>query len=108
VKTEIVVLFNKPFDLFRSIKHRLIIAMSISGFVWFFLFTFGPFDFDYFSLAVRLYYTGIYSLSCLFILLADLFLLKNNLQKKTTMGSALVWGLWIMFCIGLSNYMLTT
>ena len=80
----------------------------MSGFVWFFLFTFGAFDFDYFSLPDRLYYTGTYSFFCLIILLVDLFLLRDYLIKKTTMASALIWGFWIMFCIGLLNYMLTT
>ncbi len=108
VKTKTVLLFNSPFDLFKSNKHRLIISISMSGFVWFFLFTFGAFDFDYFSLPARLWYTATYSLSCLIILLADLFLLRDYLVKKTTMASAIVWGLWIMCCIALSNYMLTT
>ena len=108
VKTKTVLLFNTPFDLFKSNKRRLIISVSMSGFVWFFLFTFGVFDFDYFSLPARLYYTGTYSLSCLIILLIDLFLLQDYLIKKTTIASAFVWGLWIMCFIALSNYMLTT
>jgi hypothetical protein len=108
VKTKIVLLFSKPFDLFKSKRHRLIISLSMSAFVWFFLFTFGVFEFDSFSLPARLYYTGTYSLSCLIILLSDLFLLKDYLLKKTTIASAFLWGLWIMCCIALSNYMLTT
>jgi hypothetical protein len=108
VKTKIVLFLNSPFDLFQSKKRRFITSLTMSGFVWFFLSTFGPFKFDTFILSYRLYYTGTYSLACFIIVLADLFILRDNLIKKTTMGSAFIWGFWIMFWIGFSNYMLTT
>jgi hypothetical protein len=80
----------------------------MSGFVWFFLFTFGAFEFDTFIFLYRLYYTGTYSLLCLVILLTDFFILRDHVIKKTTAKSAFLWGFWIMFWIGLSNYLLTT
>lgn len=108
IHSKLVALLNTPFDLFKSKRNRLIIAFSISGFAWFFLFIFGVFEFNTFTLPYRLYYTGTYSLSCLIILLLDLFLLKDYLLKKTTLVSAFMWGLWIMFWIALSNYMITS
>ena len=108
VKTKAILIFKTPFNLFESNKHKFIISVGLSGFVWFFLFTFGVFDFDYFTYFARLYYTGTYSLACLAVLLADFFLLKDYLIKKKTIADALVWVLWIMSCIALSNYLLTT
>jgi hypothetical protein len=80
----------------------------MSGFVWFFLFTFGAFEFDTFILVYRLYYTGTYSLVCFLILMTDFFILKDSVINKSTIKGAVLWGLWIMFWIGLSNYFLTT
>ena len=106
--TQIIIFFNKPYDMFESKRHRLIISFSISVFVWFFLFTFGVFDFDYFPPLNRLYYTGIYSLFCLISLLFNLFLLQDYLLKKPTFASSFLWSLWIMCCVAFSNFILTT
>ena len=108
VIAQTILLFNKPYDLFESKKHRLIFSFGISGFLWFFLFTFGVFDFDYFSFPDRLYYTGIYSLVCLITLLLNSFLLQDYVLKKTTLAGAFVWSLWLICCIALSNFLLTT
>jgi len=108
IKIKMASLLYKPFDLFESKRNRLIIAFSISGFAWFFLFVFGVFEFDTFTLPYRLYYTGMYSLPSFIILLIDLFLLQDHVLKKTTFASAFMWGLWIMFWISLLNYMVTT
>ena len=80
----------------------------MSGFLWFFLFTFGAFEFDTFIFIYRLYYTGSYSLLCLIILLFDFFVLEDRIINKSSCKGAILWGLWVMFWIGLSNYLLTT
>lgn len=103
-----ILLFNKPYDLFESKKHRLIFSFCLSGFLWFFLFTFEVFDFNHFSFPDRFYYTGIYSLACLITLLLNLFLLQDYVLKKTTLAGAFGWSLWLICCIALSNFLLTT
>jgi len=108
VITQVILLFNQPYDLFESKKHRLIFSFGISGFVWFFLFTFGVFQFDYFPFPDRFYYTGIYSLACLISMLLNSFLLQDYVLKKNTLASAFGWSLWIICCIALSNFLLTT
>jgi len=55
VITQVILLFNQPYDSFESKKHRLIFSFGIFGFVWFFLFTFGVFQFDYFPFPDRFY-----------------------------------------------------
>jgi hypothetical protein len=99
---------DTPFYLFQSKRNRLITAFLMSGFVWFFLFTFGAFEFDTFIFLYRLYYTGTYGLICLIILLIDFFILKDRIINKSSCKGAIYWGLWVMFWIGLSNYLLTT
>lgn len=101
-------ILNSPYDLFKSKKSRLIFSLGISGFVWFFLFTFGVFDFDYFSVGARFYYTGLYSIACLITLMVNAFLLQDSVLKKYTLFNILLWSLWLMFCTGLSNFALTS
>ena len=108
VITQIFLFFNQPYYLFESKKHRLIFSFGTSIFVWFFLCTFGVFGFDYFPLPIRFCYTGVYSLGCLITLLLNLFLLQNYVLEKPTVVNALTWILWLMCCIALSNFLLTT
>jgi len=98
----------KLYDLFESKGNRLVLSFCISGFVWFFLFTFGVFDFNYFSLLRRFYYTGAYSLFCLITLLINSFLIQDYVIKELTLLKSILWSFWFMFCIGLSNFVLTT
>ncbi len=98
---------NRPYRLFESKKNRLRLSVGIALFVWFFLFTFGVFDFDFFSLPERLYYTGIYSISCFITLFINFYILQDFLVRKYTLLKSLLWGLWFIFCIGSSNFLLT-
>jgi len=101
-------LLNRPYYLYRDRKHRWIIALLIAGFVWFFLFVFGIFDFDYFQPFRRLYLTGIYAFCCWLTLILNFLVVQDYLIKKLTVGNTLLFSLWFMFCIGCSNFILTT
>ena len=105
---KITLFLKEPFELFESKRQKLFISLSMFAGIWIFLFVFGVFEFDTFRLPYRFYYTGIYSLPCLIVLLLDLFIIDDLLIKKNTAASAFIWGFWIMFWIAISNYVLTT
>jgi len=105
--SKLALFLNKPYDLLGKKKYRLAFSLSVSFFVWFFLFSFGVFDFDYFPLASRFFYTGVYSLFCLTSLLINFFLIQDFVIKKLTILSTILWFLWLMFCVALFNSLLT-
>lgn len=107
-KNTAVAFLKKHYSLFESRYNRRAISVGVSCFVWFMLFSFGLFDLDYFSVPRRFFITGIYSL-CGFITLAvNLFILQDRVMKNYTIGSTMIWMLWIIFCIADSNFLVTT
>jgi hypothetical protein len=99
---------NQPYGLFESKATRLILSLGIAGFVWFVLFSFAIFDLSYFSVLQRFYVTGIYSLAELLTLLFNSFIIYKHVVKKTTYLTTGCWILWLIFCIGVSNFFVTS
>jgi hypothetical protein len=97
-----------PYDLYRKPKHRMVFASIFAGFVWFMLFVFGVFEFDYFRLLERLYLTGIYALACWLASMLNFFFIQRIFFKKQTFGNAVLLSISIMVTIGIFNYLLTT
>jgi hypothetical protein len=99
---------NQQYGLFESKYNRLIISLGIFCFVWFVLFSFGIFDLSYFSVLQRFYITGVYSLFELLSLLFNSFIVYERVVKKHTYATTTAWIIWIIFCIGVSNFLVTT
>jgi hypothetical protein len=106
--TSLRTFLNQPYGLFESKTNRLILSFGISCFVWFILFSFGIFDLSYFSVWQRFYITGVYSLFELLSLLLNLFVIYKYAVTKATYSTSALWILWLIFCIGLSNFFVTT
>lgn len=94
--------------MFDNKLNRLFLAIGISCFVWFMLFSLGIFEFDYFPPVRRFGITGVYSLFCFATLAFNFFVLQDRLIKKGTYGSSILWSFWLIEGIALSNFLLTT
>jgi len=99
---------NQPYGLFESKSNRVVLSLGIFCFVWFVLFSFGIFDLSYFSVLQRFYITGVYSLFELLTLLFNSFIVYKRVIFKTTYSTTAIWSLWLIFCIGISNFLVTT
>lgn len=99
---------NQPYALFESKSNRLILSLCIFCFVWFILFSFGIFELSYFTVLQRFYITAVYSLCELLTLLLNSFLAYKHVIKKATYSTTAIWSLWLIFCIGVSNFLVTT
>lgn len=99
---------KQPYGIFDNKLNRLLLAIGISCFVWFMLFSLGIFEFDYFPPVRRFGITGMYSLFCFATLVFNFFVLQDRIIKKGTYGSAILWSFWLLEGIALSNFLLTT
>jgi len=83
-------------------------ALAVSGFVWFFLFVFGVFEFNYFSPAKRFLLAGVYSLACWIAMSIHFFVIQDYLIKHLTIGNTILLICSMMVAIGTFNFCLTT
>jgi hypothetical protein len=89
-------------------SNKVFLSLAVSGFIWFMLFSLGIFGFDYFPVPERFLITGVYSLFTLITLLINLFVLQDKVLKNNSFFAVITWTFWLTFCIGNSNFFVTT
>ena len=97
-------LWRKPYPVFQSKSTRLMMSLGISCFVWFLLFSVEIYGMDAFPTFERLYWSGIYSLGCLLIMLFNTFVVQDFVFKKYTIGNSILWLIWIIQCIAITIF----
>lgn len=102
----IVDYFNKPYDLLKNKRIKIIYSVGGPVFILLFLFIFGPFGIVLFSDIIKLYLLSSICLAGAVILIVHIYVLQNFLIKKYTVGKTVVWLAWMNFVIGLSNFII--
>jgi hypothetical protein len=102
----IVDYFNKPYDLLKNKRIKIIYSVGGPVFILLFLFIFGPFGIVLFSDIIKLYLLSSICLAGAVILIVHIYLLQKFLIKKYTVGKTVVWLAWMNFVIGLSNFII--
>jgi hypothetical protein len=98
---------RQPYPLFEN---RWRIILSISLFVSLFIVIFQPFGISTYSSEFKLLFEGGYGIVTFIVLMIDLFLFPLSLEEwfipqKWTVGKQMVWQIWILFSIGLGNFL---
>ncbi len=98
--------FNKPYDLLKNKRIKIIYSVGCPVFILLFLFIFGPFGIVLFSDIMKLKLLTSICLSGAVILIVHIYGIQNFLIKKYTIGKTVVWLAWMNFVIGLSNFII--
>ncbi|MFH0755658.1 MAG: LytTR family DNA-binding domain-containing protein [Bacteroidota bacterium] len=101
-------IFKSPYHRLTEKRRRVAFALADSGFVWFFLFVFGVFEFNYFSPAKRFLLAGVYSLACFMAMSIHFFMIQDYLIKQLTIGNTILLICSMVVAIGTFNFCLTT
>jgi len=97
-------LWRKPYTVLQPKKTRLVFATGISCFIWFLLFSIEIYGMDAFPTFERFYWSGIYALGCMGMLLFNFFVVQDFVLKKYTIGNTILWILWIFQCEAFVNF----
>ena len=103
---QIVDYFNKPFGLFNDNRIKIIYSLVGPTFILLFLWFFGPFGIALFNDIIKLKLLSSICLAGAAILIIHIYVLQNLLIKKHTVGTTVVWLIWMTFIIGLSNFII--
>lgn len=98
--------FCKPYDLLNDNRIKLIYSIVMPLFIMFFLWTFGPFGIALFQDIAKLKLLSSICLADTFILIIHVYLLQNIVIKKQTIGITVIWLTWMVFVVGLSNFVI--
>ncbi len=98
--------FNKPYGLLKDERIKFILSVALPLFVFFFLWTFGPFGLIFFQNIARLKLLTDINLTGAVIVVIHVYFLQNIIIKNYTIGATIIWITWITFLIGLSNFII--
>ncbi|HEY4788041.1 MAG TPA: LytTR family DNA-binding domain-containing protein [Bacteroidales bacterium] len=98
--------FSKPYDLFNDRKIKIIYSAGGSLFILFFLWLFGPFGIALFNDTVKLKLLSTICLAGCVVLMIHIYLLQNIIIKKHTIGTTIVWLVWMTLMVGVSNFII--
>jgi hypothetical protein len=98
---------RQPYPLFEN---RWRIILSISLFVSLFILIFQPFGISTYSSEFKLFFEAGYGIVTFIVLIIDLYLFPLFLDewfvpKKWTVSKQMSWQVWILFSIGLGNFL---
>ena len=99
---------DMSYILLKNKRNRLLVSLGVFIFVWFFLFTFGVFNFNVFPALERLYRTFIYSFFCFLTLNFSFFIIQDFVIKHYSFRAVALWSVWLTFTVGTSNFLITT
>jgi hypothetical protein len=98
--------FNKSYDLLNDGRIKFIYSVGGSIFILLFLFFFGPFGIVLFEDVIKFKLLSTICLASAVIIIIHIYLLQDFIIKKFTIGSTIIWLIWINFIVGLSNFII--
>lgn len=102
----IIDLFSKPYDLINDNHIKFIFSIGMPLFIMFFLWTFGPFGIALFQDIVKLKLLSSINIAGAIIIIIHIYILQDIIIKNHTIGTTVIWFIWITFLIGLSNFII--
>lgn len=94
---------NRPYDFLKDHRVKLLFSIVLPVFIFFFLWFLGPFGLALFPDFLKI---KLFSLFCLFssiIIVIYFYVIQKVLVKTFTIGTTILWLIWIHLTIGLSN-----
>jgi hypothetical protein len=105
--SQFVRLWRKPYTIVQAKATRWVLTIGVACFIFFLLFTIEIYGMDSFPGFERLYWSGIFSLSELVMMLINFFIIQDIVIRKYTIGNTVLWALWLILCIAFTNFMVT-
>ena len=99
-------ILNKSYDLLKIKRFKLLITFGGSIFVFIFLWIFEPYGINTLSHLQKFYSLSVYTVCGLVVWLVHVFLIQDIVLKKMTVGYTILWLTWIVFVLGISNFII--
>ncbi|HUI28720.1 MAG TPA: LytTR family DNA-binding domain-containing protein [Candidatus Acidoferrales bacterium] len=100
----LVTFFYRPYDFLKDRRVKALLSFGTTAFAGVFLWFFGPFGLILYPAAVQSELILYYCTFGLIISVANFYLLQNILIKNHVVGTTILWLVWNMLVIGLSNF----
>ena len=105
--SQFIQLWRKPYPILQPKTNRLVFVLGVICFEWFLLFSVEIYGMDAFPTVERLYWSGVYTLSCLAMMLLNFFVIQDIVLKKYTIGNTIFWILWIFQYVAFTNFIVS-